>query len=459
MAPLTEPTFVVGTTQEVGAIEAMGYKAVAVPDNMDSLAMKLEGMGSTAIIMLNFIASDDFADACDAAGTAYRVIPDRSFMGPLERFFETADGMTNPLETELGHICSEAHAQAIEDMEADRLEAERRLLLGLGVHDVTDVVTELIAGRADRERVPTGLKNLDSILGGGLPLGGLVTLGAVSSTGKTTLCLQMADNVAASGRPVLFVTVEQGRHELVAKSISRIVRSLPTKAGGTYTVSSAEIRSAEARGEWGRPLIEAFGRACTIYGERVAPNMRILEIDKQPSTKDVRKAAETIEKQRGQAPLVFIDYLQLLAPANEHMTERQAIDHNVMDLRHLARDLGSCVVAISSLNRASYGEGVTLEAFKESGAIEYGSDVLLGLQPAGMEDKLRNVKADEQRRKARDVLGEYKGSSTRETEIKVLKNREGAVPRDGARLTYHAICNLFEDGEAVTGTNRDMPIL
>ena len=38
------------------------------------------------------------------------------------------------------------------------------------------------------------------------------------------------------------------------------------------------------------------------------------------------------------------------------------------------------VIAISSLNRENYKSGISMTAFKESGGIEYSSDVLIGLQ-------------------------------------------------------------------------------
>ena len=52
--------------------------------------------------------------------------------------------------------------------------------------------------------VPTGFEVLDKALGGGLP-NELITLGATPSAGKTTLANQIADNIAKSGRNVLFV--------------------------------------------------------------------------------------------------------------------------------------------------------------------------------------------------------------------------------------------------------------
>jgi len=66
----------------------------------------------------------------------------------------------------------------------------------------------------------TGIAGLDKALDGGLHAG-LTVLGAVSSMGKTSLMLQMADTLAAAGRNVLFITIEMSRMELIAKSAVR----------------------------------------------------------------------------------------------------------------------------------------------------------------------------------------------------------------------------------------------
>lgn len=440
------PEFFVGTPQEAEHVARAGHIVVSTAGldaaQLANHALRLARNGATAIIMLESAAAEAFAQACTQAGAAYRIPNPESV---IEAFTQGGS---------VSELCEVEETQALEQAEADRDRAGKRLLESLGVHDVFDVALELAAGQADREPIPTGLATLDVALGGGLPTGGLVTLGAVSSTGKTTLCLQVADHIAASGYPVLFVTVEQGRHELVAKSVSRLMRLIPTRNGGHYVASSADIQSARAREAWGAPMRTAFVTACTDYTNHIAPNLRIMETDRQPTTADIRTAAQAMARQRGSAPVVFVDYLQLLAPAGERMTERQAVDRNVMDLRHLARDLKTCVVAISSLNRSSYSEGVTLESFKESGAIEYGSDVLLGLQPRGMAAEVDGVKVEEQRRKARSVIEGFKGKSIREAEVKVLKNRAGAVTQDGAPLTYEAVCNLFEADTTAAGPKK-----
>ena len=59
------------------------------------------------------------------------------------------------------------------------------------------------------------------------------------------------------------------------------------------------------------------------------------------------------------------------------------MDKAVLELKRISRDFKLPVIAVSSLNRMSYGQRISMEAFKESGAIEYSSDVLIGLQLRG----------------------------------------------------------------------------
>ena len=66
----------------------------------------------------------------------------------------------------------------------------------------------------------TGFKTLDKHLDGGIRQG-LYVLGAIPSLGKTTLALQIADNIAKEHKVIIF-SLEQSRFELVSKSISRL---------------------------------------------------------------------------------------------------------------------------------------------------------------------------------------------------------------------------------------------
>ena len=84
-----------------------------------------------------------------------------------------------------------------------------------------------------------------------------------------------------------------------------------------------------------------------------------------------------------ESPVLFLDYLQLVAPARTGMTEKQTADAAVAILKQLARQYDMPVVAASSLNREAYRPGSAepgLSAFKESGSVEYSADLLLVLK-------------------------------------------------------------------------------
>ena len=61
----------------------------------------------------------------------------------------------------------------------------------------------------DEVRYPTGFPELDKALSGGL-VAGLHCIGAISSLGKTTFVLQMAENMASTGIPVIILIKEHG---------------------------------------------------------------------------------------------------------------------------------------------------------------------------------------------------------------------------------------------------------
>ena len=455
MTQAQRPLFVVGTEQEEARAASAGYIAQSI-HGMDAgqicnMVLEVGGRGRSIILLISGQAEEQVAGACGAAMVPCYCI-DSSEAQAYAAAIESYESAPEMLSNYLRH----KEAEAMRRVEADRAAIVRRRLASLGVHDVFDVITKLASGEADRAYIPTGLQGLDRALGGGLQEGTLCALGAMSSTGKTTIALQIADTIAESGRPVLFVSVEMGRYEITAKSISRLMRLAPKHNGGYHTASSWEIQSAEARAKWGAERAQAFTAACTHYSANIAPYMHLMETDEQPTAAQIRQAAEGLQAlSGGVSPIVFVDYLQLLSPASDRMTEKQATDENVRALRCLARDLQTCVVVISSLNRASYTEGVDMSAFKESGGIEFTADLVLGMQPRGYEARVMGVAEGKRKAEGRKAIREYKGKKVRAAEVVILKNRLGNVPSSPVNLLYEARTNLFTDDTTAPPAHAD----
>lgn len=66
-----------------------------------------------------------------------------------------------------------------------------------------------------RERIPTNIKFLDKMFGGGLVPSVTYMLSGDPGSGKTTLMLQMADALTKTGNIVLFNSVEQTKDQIV----------------------------------------------------------------------------------------------------------------------------------------------------------------------------------------------------------------------------------------------------
>ena len=102
------------------------------------------------------------------------------------------------------------------------------------------------------------------------------------------------------------------------------------------------------------------------------------------------------------------------------------------ELRQLARDMKLPVVVISSLNRTSYSQKLTLGSFKESGSIEYSADVAVALDLAGI---------------TKDNRAELMAKDPREIEADFLKNRNGAVDGKAQFKFYPAYSCYIENKE------------
>jgi DNA repair protein RadA/Sms len=71
---------------------------------------------------------------------------------------------------------------------------------------------------ADVARTPTGIDELDRVLGGGIVSGGVVLIGGDPGIGKSTLLLQALDNLQRAEVPTLYVTGEESGAQVALRS-------------------------------------------------------------------------------------------------------------------------------------------------------------------------------------------------------------------------------------------------
>ncbi len=295
---------------------------------------------------------------------------------------------------------------------------------------IESFVSEIRKNRA-AYHIRSGISEMDNVLGGGVCTG-LYVIGALSSLGKTTLALQMADGMASQGRDVLFFSLEQSKTDLMAKSVSRETFLYSIKHKSEKARSSMEILDGSSMGN---PKDTAMLAAAISSYRRYADHIYIVEGSDSMTVADIRtRVKKHISLTGNLYPIVFVDYLQIIKTPGRTMSDKQMVDYSITALKQLSRDFNIPVIAISSLNRANYGEKINMAAFKESGAIEYGADVLIGLQLSGSGSKDFDIdKAKEQ--------------YPRKIDLCVLKNRNGRTDSRGVQLLFYQIYNYFGTGK------------
>lgn len=265
-----------------------------------------------------------------------------------------------------------------------------------------------------RPPVATGFAKLDDILGGGLREG-LYAIGAISSLGKTAFTLQIADNLAEDGRTVLIFSLEMSRFELMARSMSRLSYIMDPTKGRVLAKTTLGILDGRRRLSYSEQEQRHLMGAKLQYQALADKRIFIWETDDDISVPMINDTIAEHIKRTKRRPIVIVDYLQILPPPQNttygNLTERQAVDKNVVMLKKISRKFRIPLIVVSSFNRESYKKQVSMEAFKESGGIEYSADVLLGLQ-------YKEAFTEE-------ALAEARRRPIREIELVILKNRQG----------------------------------
>lgn len=357
-----------------------------------------------------------------------------------------------PKSSELYGTCKDANEALTTDRKAFKKKLEPLNKTPEELYNEGSTKTALASFLEDFENgnnsaaIKTGFPNLDKCLDGGL-YAGLYVIGAISSLGKSTIMLQIANNIAKSGHDVLFFSLEMAQKELIAKSISRLTfqNMKPGEETNKIACSTRDLLSS-GRTKASKERKNRVREAVQEYGE-YAGNIFIVEGLGDVTIDRIKNTIAQHVIYRKKTPVVIIDYLQIIAPLPEdkHGTDKQNTDKAVLELKRISRDYKTPVFAISSFNRENYKETVNMASFKESGAIEYSSDVLIGLQLKGLDQLIESIGTSNKAAKTlHEEIKKLKKKRPREIELKILKNRNGE-PSGTVYFDYFPMYNYYEE--------------
>ena len=266
----------------------------------------------------------------------------------------------------------------------------------------------------------TGFENIDAAQ---VFMPGLYVLGALPGSGKTTFAWQLLNQLAEKGEPCIFCSFEMSRAELYTKSIVRELYKRNRELSERMNLTSVNVRRGAFRES------KELQEQAAIFAKS-AINLRVAELS-NTSVTELIEGLKSLIAEMDKSPVICLDYLQIIP--SKATSAKEKIDEVMLKLKDFQRETQATLVVISSFNRENYWQPVSFSSFKESGAIEYSSDVIWGLENHGM---------DAEGRPDRSAVMKMSKAKIREIKFSCLKNRNGGVYE--TFFHYYAMYDYFE---------------
>ena len=219
--------------------------------------------------------------------------------------------------------------------------------------------------------VQTGFKRFDGMTNG-LHGGELIVLAARPGVGKSTLAMNIVENVAKQGKTVAVYSLEMSNEQLVERMLSSM-STVPLKF-----IKNGQLPGGESDIAKLRIAQDIISSTMKLYGNDYA-NIRPSEISSQ---------CRRLKAQHG-LDLIVVDYIQLMNSDSKDANQgrQNEVASITRALKLIAKELNVPVIALSQLKRdaeirnikgeKSGGGEPVLSDLRESGAIEQDADIVL----------------------------------------------------------------------------------
>jgi len=243
-----------------------------------------------------------------------------------------------------------------------------------------------------------GYKNLDRLLGGGLKPAQLAIVAGRPGSGKTNLAVNIAENVAESGKRVLYFSLEMTAEELAQRTLA-----------GFGKIDMSE------------PLKENDWSKIWPAAEK-ASKLQITVVDTPKLTIDMIRAIISKQIIESTVPigLIIIDHIGKIKHHNPNASPYQKMCDISSDLKNLGKEFALPILTLCQLNRAVENRNVKnkrpcLADLRDSGSIEEDADIVIMIY---RRDYYKHLEVED------NGDGEYQ-EDTNIVDLYIRKNRNG----------------------------------
>ncbi len=292
------------------------------------------------------------------------------------------------------------------------------------IPDVMTKLDELAKDSSKFRGIRTGYRGLDYILNG-FHGSDLMILAARPAMGKTSLAMNLVENIALSGKSCAVFSLEMSKEQLVQRMLCAV-------AGVSM---STALKGQMQHSEWLK----------IAKAKEMLSNAKIFIDESSVITpEEILSKCRRLKRKHG-LDFVMIDYIQLMDSKSRRKDDnrQQQVSEISRNLKILAKELNVPVLALSQLSRAVESEKrrPQLSDLRESGAIEQDADIVMFIHRPDIGAKEKEL-----------AEGKIQPNVA---ELIIAKHRNGAT--GSVKLYFKSECTKFINFNEDTGEPDEKP--
>jgi replicative DNA helicase len=248
--------------------------------------------------------------------------------------------------------------------------------------------------------VPTGLTDLDTLLGG-LQKSDLLIVAGRPASGKTGFLLTVAKNAALKHKKhVAMFSLEMSNEQLVQRMVAQ-------ETG----INTQDLRSGKIKeDQW-----DVFTKAIEVLGDSK------IYLDDTPALTPIQMRTKCRRLHlEHHIDLILVDYIQLMSSESRTDNRVQEVSYISRNLKTLARELNVPVLAAAQLSRAveqRSDKRPMLSDLRESGSLEQDSDIVMFIHK---KDEIPNE--NERAELVELIVAKHRNGPTRDIDMIFIKD-------------------------------------
>lgn len=226
--------------------------------------------------------------------------------------------------------------------------------------EYADEVFEDIQKRGTTPELPTGIEDLDELIWG-LHKKELCIIAGRPSHGKSSIALQIAWNLAKSGKLVIYNSIEMSPQSIV----ERLFANEMLVNGWNLRKGQCIEEAMELKDKFRARLIASTFEIVGSYGRKIEETESILRHLKPD--------------------VLIVDHVQMIS-SHGFRAKYEALSNYIHEAQRLAVDFNCAMVVLSQMNRGGAEGGAGLQNLKGAGELEEAADTVLSCEWIGRDD-------------------------------------------------------------------------